>query len=564
MSLSLVLPASATPQTPHFDTLHVTIITPTDRTVDRGDLCDIFFSQTGLRKLSFHEGYAFAHFQTPQDAARVLKSVQDGDFGPRCLRLQVEFARISYRPNYYHPDILHSPNRRLHVTHFPRNTTVLELKKIFGRYQGFEVVEYHIKYAYVTYHTESNSNRAMLDLNERTNLIVSFAKPDIRDDVCISPPPADLPLPNFRSSAGLNNRAISSTHSRFTTQQQMLFSGYAAVKSPPVHPLSSRPRAFSDGPPRENGSYRAPYEQILAHQSQKNQELIQTVHTTSMVAINQNTFGFSLQGGAGANRDDIDRLDVSTMSLALQDLYPVNYAMRKPPIPKSSSGYRRSPTPVPEFQEFRPRDLHEISPYARHNSHPVSSMSRAKSWGGQPTAFERELRDMPTRNSVVGYPTASDYLRHDLSLGASSALLSRQAEEGKIRSAMSPSPDPHQTTQALRSFGPPAAMSQSFITFDDLPTGNAAFETKAAAKNPTSTHVPPMLQELIHEVPHSQSSGSPLLRFPNLVASPTSADSPPHTGSRRYSNSEAIPPAEGGRMEDFAGGWSLWTGQAPW
>jgi hypothetical protein len=93
------------------DTLHITC--PPDRTVDRGDLCDLFFPFPGLKKLSFHEGYAFAFFENSTSAGRALEGLGEG----KATKLTVEFARVSYRPNYYHPDIVHPPNKRLHVTH---------------------------------------------------------------------------------------------------------------------------------------------------------------------------------------------------------------------------------------------------------------------------------------------------------------------------------------------------------------------------------------------------------------------------------------------------------------
>lgn len=159
------------------DTLHITC--PADRTVDRGDLCDIFFPFPGLKKLSFHEGYAFAFFENSQSAGKALEGLTEG----KSHRLTVEFARVSYRPNYYHPDTVHPPNRRLHVTHFPRNTTVLELRRIFARYPGFESVEYHIKYAYILFKLESFATFALNDLNTRTNLIVSYAKAEKERDL---------------------------------------------------------------------------------------------------------------------------------------------------------------------------------------------------------------------------------------------------------------------------------------------------------------------------------------------------------------------------------------------
>jgi hypothetical protein len=66
---------------------------------------------------------------------------------------------------------------------FPRNTTVLELRRIFSRYPGFESVEYHIKYAYILFTVESFATFALNDLNTRTNLIVSYAKAEKERDL---------------------------------------------------------------------------------------------------------------------------------------------------------------------------------------------------------------------------------------------------------------------------------------------------------------------------------------------------------------------------------------------
>jgi len=121
------------------DTLHITC--PADRSVDRGDLCDVFFPFPGLKKLSFHEGYAFAFFENSECATRALEGLSEG----KASRLMVEFARVSYRPNYYHPDTVHPPNRRLHVTHvrtclLMANVVVSEKHDSFGTQTHFRTI----------------------------------------------------------------------------------------------------------------------------------------------------------------------------------------------------------------------------------------------------------------------------------------------------------------------------------------------------------------------------------------------------------------------------------------
>lgn len=60
---------------------------------------------------------------------------------------------------------------------FPKNTHARELERIFNRYRGFERLEHNIKWAYVDFMHETYAKEAMEDLNNHTNLIVSYAKP---------------------------------------------------------------------------------------------------------------------------------------------------------------------------------------------------------------------------------------------------------------------------------------------------------------------------------------------------------------------------------------------------
>lgn len=97
------------------DTLHVS--TPHDRSLDRADLCDVFFPMPQMKKLSFHENYVFVLFDSVAAARNAMLQLQQGQAGPKAAQLTVTFARQSYRDNYYHPDEVYMPSKRLHLTH---------------------------------------------------------------------------------------------------------------------------------------------------------------------------------------------------------------------------------------------------------------------------------------------------------------------------------------------------------------------------------------------------------------------------------------------------------------
>src|SRR4051812_35557577 len=69
----------------------------------------------------------------------------------------------------------HQPD--LLAPQFPKNTHSRELEKIFMRYDGFQRLEHNVKWAYVDFFNEHFAQIAMEELNSRTNLIVSYAKP---------------------------------------------------------------------------------------------------------------------------------------------------------------------------------------------------------------------------------------------------------------------------------------------------------------------------------------------------------------------------------------------------
>lgn len=97
------------------DTLHVS--TPHDRSMDRADLCDIFFPMQGMKKISFHENYVFVLFEGVSAARNAMIALQQGQAGVKGAQLTVTFARQSYRDNYYHPDEVYLASKRLHLTH---------------------------------------------------------------------------------------------------------------------------------------------------------------------------------------------------------------------------------------------------------------------------------------------------------------------------------------------------------------------------------------------------------------------------------------------------------------
>ncbi|KAJ3284934.1 hypothetical protein HK104_009706 [Borealophlyctis nickersoniae] len=148
-------------------TLHVSYnrLGPTDR----GESYLHFRKYPGFELFAFYDHYCFVRFLDQQSTGEaLLRPVPKG--------LTVEAAKQAYEVPYPQPNEDVSPSNVIHATHLPTNYTKQEMIKIFLVFDGFLQAQFHGKYGYIYFDTETNASKARNQLRAETNFVITFAK----------------------------------------------------------------------------------------------------------------------------------------------------------------------------------------------------------------------------------------------------------------------------------------------------------------------------------------------------------------------------------------------------
>ncbi|KAI9032300.1 hypothetical protein DFJ74DRAFT_654002 [Hyaloraphidium curvatum] len=163
------------------DTLH---IVATDRnSVDKFDLYELFSVQDGFQRIAWqNEGYSFVKFTSHEHAIaclRTLKRQMESGMHDKLSSIKITVAKMSYVPNYKVPTADDfAASATLHLSHFPKDSTVLELRRFFSRCspEGFERLIFHINYCHVLFKDVEHATRTKDLVNKTTNFVLAFAK----------------------------------------------------------------------------------------------------------------------------------------------------------------------------------------------------------------------------------------------------------------------------------------------------------------------------------------------------------------------------------------------------
>lgn len=141
----------------------------------RAELWSFISLSSDMKLMSFHTDFlfvTFSHADQAYKAKAILTEMQY--FGP----LKIGFANYPFKPHCFRFSQLYGPHYTLHVTHFPKNMLKHELEIIFATFPAFSHIEMGNsgKFAYAIFFTILDASYAMETLNQRSNLVVSYAK----------------------------------------------------------------------------------------------------------------------------------------------------------------------------------------------------------------------------------------------------------------------------------------------------------------------------------------------------------------------------------------------------